>query len=210
MRRDGILSKWSRDGSECLRAHGRHPSVFEYCDGYAEMKQSGWWKPEMLKSTYFNGGKPSYMQWNPNIFEENRDFCLSLGNYVGYHFVLEKAILPTSFRPAVATQVQFEWRNDGVAYLYEPCQIAIALLDQKDQVVQKQWLAGSNPRSWKPDERTTETVRVTFSAVPPGAYKLAVGLFLDPKDAKPVYRLGIQGRTAEGWYILNDKTRADP
>ena len=39
MRRDGILSKWSKDGSECLRAHGRHPSVFEYCDGYAEMKK---------------------------------------------------------------------------------------------------------------------------------------------------------------------------
>ena len=97
-RRDGILSKWSKDGSECLRAYGRHPAVFEYCDGYAEMKKSGWWKPEMLRDTYFKGGKPSYMQWDPEIFEENRDFCLSLGNYVGYHFVLEKAVLPGDVR----------------------------------------------------------------------------------------------------------------
>jgi hypothetical protein len=210
MRRDGILSKWSKDGSECLRAHGRHPSVFEYCDGYAEMKKNGWWKPEMLRNTYVKGGKPSYMQWNPDIFEENRDFCLSLGNYVGYHFVLEKAILPASFRPAVPAQLQFEWLNDGVAYLYEPCHVAIALLDQKERVVQKQWLKGSNPRRWKPDERTTETVTVTFPSVPPGIYKLAIGLFLDRKDANPVYRLGIKGRTAAGWYVLNDKMRSDP
>ena len=58
MRRDGILSKWSKDGSECLRAHGHHPSVFEYCDGYDEMKKNGWWKPDMLRDTYFPGGKP--------------------------------------------------------------------------------------------------------------------------------------------------------
>ena len=131
MRRDGILSQWSKDGSECLRAHGRHPAVFEYCDGYAEMKKSGWWKPEMLRNTYFQGGKPSYMQWDPKIFEENREFCLSLGNYVGYHFVLEKAILPTSFRPSVPFQVELDWLNDGVAYLYEPCHVAIALLDAR-------------------------------------------------------------------------------
>ena len=133
MRRDGILSRWSKDGSECLRAHGKRPSVFEYCDGYADMKKNGWWKPEMLRNTYFRGGKPSYMQWDPKIFEENRDFCLGLGNYVGYHFILDKAILPTSFRPSIPTQMHFEWLNDGVAYLYEPCQVAIATSGQRQQ-----------------------------------------------------------------------------
>ena len=55
MRRDGILSKWSKDGSECLRAHGRHPSVFEYCDDYADMKKSGWWKPDDAAEDVFQG-----------------------------------------------------------------------------------------------------------------------------------------------------------
>ena len=149
--RDGILSEWSKDGSECLRAHGRHPAVFEYCDGYDDMKKKGWWKPDVLKNTYFNGGKPSYMQWNPQIFEENRDFCLSLGNHVGYHFVLQEAVLPGSLPPSGRFHLEFQWLNDGVAYLYEPCQVAVALLNGDNKVVRKQWLAESHPRSWARD-----------------------------------------------------------
>ena len=67
MRRDGILSKWSKDGSECLRAHGHHPSVFEYCDGYAEMKKSGWWKPDMLREHVFPGRKTELHAVEPQI-----------------------------------------------------------------------------------------------------------------------------------------------
>ena len=131
MRRDGILSKWSKDGSECLRAHGRHPSVFEYCDDYADMKKGGWWKPDILRDVYVKGGKPSYLQWDPRIFEENRDFCLSLGNYVGYHFVLQKVVVPKRLRHDEPLSVQWQWLNNGVAYLYEPCHVAIALLDAR-------------------------------------------------------------------------------
>jgi len=210
MRRDGILSQWSKDGAECRRAHGQHPSVFEYCDGYAEMKKNGWWKPAMLRDTYVATGKPSYMQWNPQIFEENKDFCLRLGNYVGYHFILEKAVLPPTLRPSVPIQVQFDWRNDGVAFLYEPCQIAIALLDAHDAVVQKHWITESHPKAWAPGQCTTETFPVAFGAQAAGTYKLAVGLFLKQQDPHPAYRLGIQGRTADGWYVLYDKLACRP
>ena len=205
MRRDGILSKWSRDGSECLRAHGLHPSVFEYCDGYDEMKKNGWWKPDLLKNTYFFSGKPSYMQWNPQIFEENRDFCRRLGNHVGYHFVLEEAGLPKSFVTTRPLHLQWKWLNDGIAYLYEPCHVALALLDSSDKVVQRQWLAGSNPKRWVPGESTTEKLDVAFTSIPAGTYKLAVGLFLKQSETLPAYRLGIQGRTSEGWYVLHDR-----
>ena len=205
IRRDGILSKWSRDGSECLRAHGRHPSVFEYCDGYEDMKKNGWWKPDMLRDTYFPGGKPSYMQWNPRIFEENRDFCLKLGNYVGYHFVLEEAVLPKSFLSSEPLHIEWRWLNDGVACLYEPCHVAIALLDREEKVVQEQWLAGSNPNVWMPGKSTKETVKVGFTSLPAGTYKLAVGLFLKQSETQPAYRLGIQGRTSGGWYVLYDR-----
>jgi hypothetical protein len=70
-----------------------------------------------------------------------------------------------------------------------------------------QWLAGSNPKGWMPDVSATESVSVTFSAVTPRAYKLAIGLFLDQKDANPAYRLGIRGRTAEGWYVISDRVK---
>jgi hypothetical protein len=210
MRRDGILSKWSKDGSECLRAHGRHPAVFEYCDGYAEMKKSGWWKPEMLRNTYVGCGKPSYMQWDAKIFEENRDLCLSLGNYVGYHFVLEKAVLPSGFRPSVPFQLEFVWLNDGVAWLYEPCHVAIALLDGKSDIKEKHWIAESNPKSWAPGRSKAETYHVEFGSLPAGSYKVAVGLFLDRHETHPAYRLGIQGRTSDGWYVLYDELECKP
>jgi hypothetical protein len=209
MRRDGILSKWSRDGSECLRAHGHHPSVFEYCDGYDEMKKNGWWRPDLLRNTCFPGGKPSCMQWNPQIFEENRDFCLKLGNHVGYHFVLQEAVLPTSFGSSRPLHLQWKWLNDGVAYLYEPCRVALALLDRNDKVVQRQWLAGSNPKRWVPGESTTEKLNVEFASLPAGTYKLAVGLFLKQSETLPAYRLGIQGRTSEGWYVLYDRLECE-
>jgi len=204
MRRDGILSIYSKDGSECRRAHGHAPAVFEYCDGYAEMKKNGWWKPDLLRDTYFPAGKPTYMQWNPKIFEENPEFCRKLGNYVGYHFVLQQAILPRACRASVPFPMELQWLNDGVAYLYEPCRVAVALLDSRDRVSQRQWLPGSNPKGWAPGVSQTETLKVAWDQLPAGSYKLAVGLFLNEHDADPVYRLGIQGRTAQGWYVLSD------
>ena len=210
IRRDGILSEWSKNGSECLRAHGHHPAVFEYCDGYAEMKKSGWWRPEMLRNTYFKGGKPSYMQWNPDIFEENTEFCLRLGNYVGYHFVLQKAVLPKTCQRAVPFQMELQWLNDGVAYCYEPCHVALALLNRDDKIQEKQWLIESKPTSWVPGEAKTETNKLQFTSTDIGSYKLAVGLFAKQQDATPAYRLGIQGRTADIWYVLCDKFQVFP
>lgn len=210
IRRDGILSEWSKDGSECLRAYGHQPAVFEYCSGYDDMKKTGWWKPDTLKGTYFSGGRPTYMQWNPQVFEENRDFCLSLGNYVGYHFILEKAILPRSVTPAGRLQFQLQWLNDGVAPLYEPCSVALAFLDGHDKVVQKQWLNESSPKTWVPGQSKTETLSVGLTSLPAGSYKVAVGLFLSQDDPLPAYRLGIQGRTADGWYVLYDKLECRP
>ncbi len=206
MRRDGILSEYSKDGSECLRAYGHAPAVFEYCYGYDETKRKGYWSTESLWH-YVDCGKPSYLQWNPEIYEENKEFCRKLGNRVGYHFVLQEAEVPTKIAAGVPFPIRLKWLNDGVAPVYEPCSVAIALLDSKDHVVQKQWLPGSNPRSWKPDDSTTETISTTFSAVPPDTCKLAVGLFLNRQDANPAYRLGIDGRTADGWYVLSDKVR---
>jgi hypothetical protein len=209
MRRDGILSQWSKDGSECLRAFGRAPAVFEYCDGYADMKKDKRWNTDALMA-YIRAGKPSYMQWDPQIFKENTEFCLKLGNTIGYHFVLQQAVLPA--RPSVSApfQLQLTWLNDGVAYLYEPCSVAIALLGPDQAVVQKQWAVQSKPATWAPGASATETLSIQFKGVPAGSYQVAIGLFLDPKDPDPAYRLGIQGRTASGWYVVGDKLAFGP
>ena len=59
--------------------------------------------------------------------------------------------------------------------------------------------------NWKPDESTKETLTATFTSGPSGTHKLAVGLFLNQNEQNPIYRLGILGRTAQGWYVLSDK-----
>jgi hypothetical protein len=79
----------------------------------------------------------------------------------------------------------------------------VALLGSNDHVVAREWLTASIPKSWMPDERKTETMQVTFSRVPEGIHKFAIGPFHDNKDVNPLYKLGIQGRTADGWYVLH-------
>ena len=205
IRRDGILSEWSKDGSECRRAYGHAPAVFEYCDSYETTKKKGYWNTNLLMKC-IQAGKPSYLQWDSKIFEENQGFCQQLGNKIGYHFVLLEAAIPAKVKSGTPFAIQWQWSNDGVAPLYEPCQVAVALLDTNNQVVEKQWLPDSHPQNWKPDETNAETVRVTFSSSPAGKIKLAIGLFRNRQDTVPSYRLGILGRTDQGWYVLNETT----
>ncbi len=204
MRRDGILSQWSKDGSECLRAYDHAPAVFEYCYSYAETKKLGYWNTQALMHD-IEVGRPSYMQWDAQVFRENADFCREVGNKIGYHFVLQQASIPTRFQSGRPLHLRWRWLNDGVACLYQPCHVAIGLLDDRDRVVQQQWVPTSVPRKWAPGVPTEESIAVTFQGIPTGSYHLAVALFVNRKDALPAYRLGIQGRTPNGWYELYDK-----
>jgi len=206
VRRDGILSQYSKDGSECLRAYDHAPAVFEYCDTYENTKRDGYWSTDLLWKSVI-AGKPSYMHWDRAIFEENREFCQKLGNKIGYHFVLQSATVPAKIESGRPVSISWQWLNDGVAPLYEPCQVALALLSEENRLIQKQWVAESQAKQWTPGETITERVNATFSNIPSGVCKLAVGLFREPKQENPAYRLGIQGRTEQGWYVLNDQAK---
>lgn len=208
MRRDGILSQWSKNGSECARAFDHAPAVFEYCNSYATTKKNGYWSTDNLLN-YVAHGKPSYLQWDTQIYKENPDFILKLGNVIGYHFVLQSATLPATIRAGRPFHVQFAWLNDGVAPVYVPCHVAMALLDQNDNVMQRAWLPESKPSSWQPSTTTVESLQSTFAHMPQGTYKLAVGLFTDPANAAPDFQLGIQGKTEDGWYVLNPNQKVD-
>ncbi len=225
LRRDGILSKWSASGAEMIPAYGHSPAIYEYCNSYDVTKANGYWKPLSLSASltassapnappeslplthYIEGGKPSYLQWDDQIFQDHRLYCNWLGNHIGYHFVLQQAALPTQMISGQPATVHWTWLNDGVAPPYQPCVVALALLDRNGIVVQKQWVSASAPGNWTPGVATTETVRVTFRGIPAGSYQLAVGLFTDQKIAAPDYLLGIQGKTPTGWYVLYSHVR---
>ena len=93
-------------------------------------RRTGYWSTESLWH-YVDCGKPTYMQWNPQIYEENKEFCRKLGNRVGYHFVLQEAEIPARIEPGVPFPIKLKWLNDGVAPVYEPCHVALALLDSQ-------------------------------------------------------------------------------
>jgi len=209
-RRDGICSQWCVDGSQVLIAYPHAPGVLEYGNNWSGMLADGidpksgfpWASPdELLK--YVKEGRASYVQFFPDFYLANKDFCQVLGNKMGYHFVLQEAEVPLEIVAGVPYSIKFKWLNDGVAPVYEPCHVAVALLDAKNQVVAREWLDESHPESWLPDVSKTETTQVSFAQVPDGIQKFAIGLFLEKNDANPVYRLGIQGRTAGGWYVLH-------
>jgi len=210
--RDGICSSWSYNGSENLATYPHTPSRMEYANTWAGTVASGTDANTGMRYDspgellwYVVGGRPSYMQWQPDFYELHQEFYKMLGNLIGYHFVLQRADVPKTIQSGVSFPLNLTWLNDGIAPLYEPCSVALALLDADNNVVQKQWLAGSNPNGWTPGSSTTESFNVTFPSVPT-AYKLAIGLFLDQSDPNPTYKLGIQGRVNNGWYVLSGST----
>ena len=109
--------------------------------------------------------------------------------------------------------VQWQWLNDGVAYLYEPCHVAIALLDAENKVVQRKWMAGSNPQNWTPGQCKTETAQVGFPALPVGSYKLAVGLFPESDRCSPPIDSAFKAARPTGgtsWSITSMQIKSGP
>jgi autotransporter-associated beta strand protein len=210
--RCSMAAVWSLQGAEDLVAYPHGPGVLEYGWDWATMNDpnnlidpnSGlpWSSPgEYLM--YVTGARASYAALFPEFYDANPAFCQMAGNILGYHFVIQQATIPTSIQANVPFPMSLTWLNNGVAPLYNPCRVAAAVLDANNNVVQKQWLTTSNPKGWMPGTTTTENYNVTFPSVPSG-YRLAVGLFVNQSDTNPTYRLGIQGRTVTGWYILTD------
>ena len=42
--------------------------------------------------------------------------------------------------------MKLHWLNDGAAFVYSPCHVALALLDAQNRVMEKQWLTDMNPQ----------------------------------------------------------------
>lgn len=199
MRSDGIF-KYS-DGSECLRADKKAPGVFEYTAGYDWIVSEGLWSKETLKK-YIETGKPSYIQFDSKMYTANKDLYTQVGNRVGYHFVLKNVNLPSTIKNNIDYAIETEFINKGVTQIYQPCSIFIALTDSVGNIVQKQWLNGTDPLLWMSDKAAIETSTVSFKNITAGKYTLALGLFADKEDANPTYKLGNNNKTANNWYVV--------
>lgn len=206
MRRDGLMV--DSNGGELTRANGKAPSIFEFYASYQWLVQNGYWSDAKLRNDVMKG-KPSYIGlglWgnDADVMLANEESLVhDLANQMGYYFVLKSATIPTAISNSQPFHMSLSWNNKGVTYLYGSCTVAVALLDSSGNVVQQQWFTGSNPHTWAPGQTKQENAAIAFSGVRAGTYELAVGLFQNRTDHNPIYQIGNQGRTANGWYALS-------
>jgi hypothetical protein len=211
-RRDGICG--NSDGNETARAFGHAPGVFEFYGAYTWLKEKGWWDGKGDKhhghklEDCVENGKPTYIGLSHGgkealkFLAAERPLIDRLTNRMGYHFVLKEATFPKRIALNTSVTVKLTWMNNGVAPIYIPCAVAVALLDAKDQPVDVCWPEACKPAGWMPAQPTVEDAKLTFAKVKPAEYRLAVGLVRRSGDAKPFIKLGIEGRTQGGWYPL--------
>lgn len=206
LRRDGLMV--DSNGSELAQANGKAPSIFEFYASYQWLLQNGYWSDAKLRTDVLKG-KPSYIsmgEWGNDadimLADDKTSLIHDLANQMGYYFVLKSAYMPKAISNGQSYQMSLSWNNQGVTYLYGSCSVAVALLDSSGNVVQQRWFTGSNPRTWTPGWTKQESAVITFTGVKAGTYSLAVGLFQNGSDRNPTYKIGNQGRTANGWYVL--------
>jgi hypothetical protein len=115
---------------------------------------------------------------------------------MGYRFELRRIEYPSAAKGGNAMAVKMWWVNSGVAPVYRQYTLALAF-DSGGQMTVADVPADS--RKWLPGDSVVEEDVQTPRA--PGEYRLRVAL-LDPVTRKPAIRLGIAGRTENGWYDL--------
>ncbi len=220
-RRDGICG--NSDGSETLRAFGVAPAVFELFAAYPYLKEVGWWYGRDNSGNKNMGykledcverGKPSYIDLSrggktgEQLLDEEPELVRRLANRMGYHFVLETARFMPDLRIGTPIEVRITVANRGVAPIYIPCVPALALLDADGRPVAVHPVPEVDPHRWMPDETTEAVLQGRFDDVPPGRYRLAVGLLADVEAEKPAVRFAVEETTDEGWCLLGTVTLA--
>ena len=117
--------------------------------------------------------------------------------HMGYRFELRRIEYPATVRPGSSVHVGMWWVNSGVAPIYRPYILALDLHSSStDKLVE----IPADLRKWLPGDSLVEE-NIAVPEVPPGDYRLRVAL-LDPRTHQPAIKLGIAGRTSDGWYDL--------
>lgn len=204
MRRDGVPNCLATT-NEIAQASGYGPGVIEYCDDYDWSVTNGEWVNTNVCSIIL-AEKASYSQisWDSDFFATFSNSMASIENKMGYHFVLTNVTIPAWLSSISGNAITMNWVNRGVSYLYQPCSVAMALLDGANTVIGKSWLAGVSPRTkWGPGPIAVSS-SMSFGSVPAGSYQLAVGLFTSTNQVNPNFMIGNSSRTPTGWYVITN------
>ena len=167
-----------------------------------------------MHGSYINN-KSAPLPEAPEVRPELERFLRRLG----YRLVLKQLSYPAEVAAGGKLEVAMKWQNTGSAPCYRPYHVAYRLRsdDGKQYVLTggvsvNRWMPGSvdifaptflqNPPDLPPGEVVAESDSVELPiAMPPGTYELAIAV-VEQKSSKPVVRLAIKGRAADGWYPL--------
>ncbi|HLY20121.1 MAG TPA: DUF4832 domain-containing protein [Bryobacteraceae bacterium] len=116
---------------------------------------------------------------------------------MGYRFELRRIEYPGTVAAGSAAAIKMWWVNSGVAPVYRPCTLALAFDSKGEHAAIN---VPADVRKWLPGDVVVEE-DVPAPRLKTGNYRLRVGL-LDTVTRKPAIRLGIAGRTEDGWYDL--------
>jgi Domain of unknown function (DUF4832) len=138
---------------------------------------------------------------------------------LGYRLVIKELKHSAPVPAGGKLELTMKWQNIGSAPCYKPYRVAYRLANQNgyskvvvSNVTVNHWLPGSmdlftdeffkEPKDLPTGDVADVTDTITLpDDLPAGQYTLAVAV-VDGEPAAPVVRLGIRGRTADGWYPL--------
>src|SRR5688572_3646822 len=168
-----------------------------------------------LPISYINN-KSAPLPDGPEVRGEVERFLRRLG----YRLVLREMQHPAAVERGGVMEVSMRWQNVGSGPCYRPYRLAYRLTDAKGVshlsvggVTVDKWMPGSvalfTPEFFKsvPDLPGGEVVAVNDKVEIPaglaaGEYTLSIGI-VPENGVEPVVRLGIKGRTGEGWYPVS-------
>ncbi|MBE0540013.1 MAG: DUF4832 domain-containing protein [Verrucomicrobia bacterium] len=211
-RRDGICG--NSDGHETAIGFGIAPGVFELFDNYDGVKRRGWWDGQKDKNGMgftleqcVENGKPTWVdlgrggQSGLRMVQENRALIERLSNRIGYHFHLQRAAYPRR-AAREGFELELTWTNQGVAPIYIPCAVAVALFDESGRRIAIAWPEEFQPQAWMPANPRIEKARVKFPDAAPGEYRLGVAITRKQKDSEPFIRIGTDLPALNDWLVL--------
>jgi len=140
---------------------------------------------------------------------------------LGYRLVLRELKHPRRVRRGEVLNLVMKWQNVGSAPCYRPYRLAYRLTSNNGyaktfvgKVTVDKWMPGSievftdeffrQPADLPLGEVVEVVDRVVLPAnMPVGVFRLALGV-VGQRTSEPVVRLGIKGRTEDGWYPLSE------
>ncbi len=214
LRNDGIGSNVAMAGLT-LDAKYNAPVALEFATGYATLKSNAEnissdnadraWKErsylqgfELSAANYMDLGQ--YGSDSDLFIADQETVIQDIADRMGYKFALRDMKVSTDVKSGASCKVITTWENFGVGYLYRDCYIALAVLDENGDEVNRIWLENTNANSFAPNSVTECSDTFKMWNLGNGEYTLAIGLFLDKSNESPDYQIANVNRLENGWY----------